>query len=31
MTNASYGDVPYGVWTGVDVRGSTIANLTIRG
>jgi hypothetical protein len=30
MTNASYGDVPYGIWTGNGVRGITIANLTIR-
>jgi hypothetical protein len=29
MTNASYGDVPYGIWTG-NVQGVTIANLTIR-
>jgi hypothetical protein len=30
MTNASYGNVPYGIWTGGDVQGLTIANLTIR-
>jgi hypothetical protein len=31
MTNASYGAVPYGIWVGGNVRGVTIANLTIRG
>ena len=30
MTNVRYGDAPYGIWTGGDVRGITIANLTIR-
>jgi len=30
MTNANYGNVPYGIWTGGNVQGVTIANLTIR-
>jgi hypothetical protein len=30
MTNASYGNVPYGIWAGGNVQGITIANLTIR-
>jgi Bacterial Ig domain/Carboxypeptidase regulatory-like domain len=30
MTTASYGNVPYGIWTGGNVQGVTIANLTIR-
>ena len=30
MTNASYGNVPFGIWTGGNVQGITIANLTIR-
>jgi len=30
MTRASYGLVPYGIWTGGHVQGITIANLTIR-
>ena len=30
MANASYGNVPYGIWTGGNVQGITIANLTIR-
>jgi hypothetical protein len=30
MTNASYGDVPFGIWVGGDVRGITIANMTLR-
>jgi hypothetical protein len=30
MTNASYGNVPFGVWVGGSVQGITIANLTIR-
>jgi Right handed beta helix region len=30
MSNASYGGVPYGIWTGGGVQGVTIANLTIR-
>jgi len=30
MTQANYGDVPYGIWTGGGVTGITIANLTIR-
>ena len=30
MTNASFGNVPYGIWTGGNVQGLTIANLTIR-
>src|SRR3989442_12105778 len=30
MTNAAYGNVPYGIWTGGNVQGITIANLTIR-
>jgi hypothetical protein len=30
MTNASYGNVPFGVWTGGNVQSPTIANLTIR-
>lgn len=30
MKNASYGNVPYGIWTGQGVNGVTIANLTIR-
>lgn len=30
MTNANYGNVPYGIWTGGNVQGITIANLTIR-
>lgn len=28
--NASYGDTPYGIWVGGDVRNFTVANLTIR-
>ena len=31
MTEAAYGNVPYGIWTGGNVQGVTIANLTIRG
>lgn len=30
MARAAYGHVPYGIWTGGDVQGITIANLTIR-
>ena len=30
MTNSNYGNVPFGVWTGGNVQGVTIANLTIR-
>ena len=30
MTNASYGTVPFGIWSGGNVQGITIANLTIR-
>ena len=30
MGNASYGNVPHGIWTGGNVQGVTIANLTIR-
>jgi hypothetical protein len=30
MANATYGNVPYGIWTGGNVEGLTIANLTIR-
>ena len=30
MTNASYGNVPYGIWTGGNVQGVLIANLTLR-
>jgi hypothetical protein len=30
MGRASYGDVPYGVWTGGSVQGIEISNLTIR-
>ena len=30
MTNANYGSVPFGVWTGGGVQGVLIANLTIR-
>jgi hypothetical protein len=30
MSNASYGAVPYGIWSGGGVQGITIANLTIR-
>ena len=30
MTNAAYGNTPYGIWTGGNVQGITIANLTIR-
>ena len=30
MTNASYGSVPYGIWSGGNVQGITIANVTIR-
>jgi len=30
MTNASYGNVPYGIWTGGNIQGITIANLTVR-
>jgi len=30
MATASYGSVPYGIWTGGNVQGVTIANLTIR-
>ena len=30
MTNANYGNVPYGIWSGGAVQGITIANLTIR-
>ena len=30
MSTASYGGVPYGIWTGGNVQGITIANLTIR-
>jgi hypothetical protein len=30
MTNATYGNVPFGVWTGGNVQNVLIANLTIR-
>ena len=30
MAQASFGEVPYGIWTGGGVNGVTIANLTIR-
>ena len=30
MTTASYGSVPHGIWTGGNVQGVLIANLTIR-
>jgi hypothetical protein len=30
MSNASYGSAPYGIWTGGNVRGITVANLTVR-
>jgi len=30
MTNANYGNVPFGIWTGGNVQGVTIANLTVR-
>jgi hypothetical protein len=30
MSNASYGNVPHGIWVGGNVRGVTIANLTVR-
>ena len=30
MANASYGNVPYGVWVGGNVQGITVANVTIR-
>ncbi|HEY7286983.1 MAG TPA: hypothetical protein VH497_16155 [Vicinamibacterales bacterium] len=30
MTNAAYGNVPFGVWTGGNVQNVLIANLTIR-
>lgn len=30
MATAAYGNVPYGIWTGGNVQGITIANLTIR-
>jgi len=30
MTNANYANVPHGVWSGGNVQGITIANLTIR-
>jgi hypothetical protein len=30
MTNANYGNVPHGIWTGGNVQGITIANLTVR-
>jgi uncharacterized protein (DUF2147 family) len=30
MTNANYGNVPFGIWTGGNIQGITIANLTIR-
>src|SRR3989442_3727736 len=30
MARAGYGHVPYGIWTGGNVQGITIANLTIR-
>ena len=30
MTNANYGNVPHGIWSGGNVQGITIANLTIR-
>jgi hypothetical protein len=30
MTNASYGNVPFGVWTGGSVQNVLVANLTIR-
>lgn len=31
MTNSSYGNTPYGIWSGGRVQGITIANLTLRG
>jgi hypothetical protein len=30
MTNAAYGNVPFGIWTGGNVQNVLIANLTIR-
>ena len=30
MTNSAYGNTPHGIWTGGNVQGVTIANLTIR-
>jgi hypothetical protein len=30
MSHASYGDVPYGIWTGGGVQGVEISNLTVR-
>jgi hypothetical protein len=30
MKNGSYGNVPYGIWTGGNVRNLTLANLTVR-
>src|SRR5262245_15280607 len=30
MTNANFGNVPHGIWSGGNVQGITIANLTIR-
>ena len=30
MTTASYGNTPYGIWTGGGVQGILIANLTLR-
>jgi hypothetical protein len=30
MSNASYGNVPHGIWTGDGVTGVTIANLTVK-
>lgn len=30
MTNPNYGNVPHGIWSGGNVQGITIANLTIR-
>jgi hypothetical protein len=30
MAQANYGNVPFGIWTGGNVQGVTIANLTIR-
>jgi hypothetical protein len=30
MTNGSYGSVPHGIWSGGNVQGVTIANMTIR-
>jgi hypothetical protein len=30
MSNSAYGATPYGIWTGGNVSGITIANLTIR-